>query len=482
MKTLFAFVCSIIFISTNFFCLNSPVLYGQEYEKSLVSKDVAIELDAVQTKKGTFIASVMYTDKSEDLRDCQVKFYRSSNNGKSWDSVYSVLAEDIYLRNADPFMSIDSEGNIYVIIMRLPQGFISHLWVYKSTDDGLSWEVAGKPVTGSSFADYAHVLGGNPGEVFAAYTEYNPSPSLIYFTNSTDYAQTWTTPKILIKFSGNFAAVGSDIRWLKGNKIGIAFGDYNHQSTYFTYSNDFGKTWEKLVDLPTITYTVNKVIANKDFEHLGVISHNPHKQNSQIFFSFTDDVNSTWTTKIIENSAAYCEGIIDNNGNYHIVYNDFDNGQSHLTYTYSTDKGKTFYNTQRLFSSSYNGSSNVGEYQSLILGSDNKIYLTYVDWSDKSSVSQIVFPPMLTNITPDKENDNAPMIFPNPADDYIRIKNINDGENCNVEIYSVDGKLVIQSNFVNSDNSINLEKLIPGAYLIQIKLNNQTFIEKFIKK
>jgi hypothetical protein len=325
-------------------------------------------------------------------------------------------------------------------------------------------------------------LGGNPGEVFAAYTEYNPSPSIIYFTNSTDYAQTWTTPKILMKFSGNFAAVGSDIRWLKGNKIGIAFGDYNHQSTYFTYSNDFGKTWEKLVDLPTITYTVNKVIANKDFEHLGVISHNPHKQNSQIFFSYTDDVNSTWTTKIIENSAAYCEGIIDNNGNYHIVYNDFDNGQSHLTYTYSTDKGKTFYNTQRLFSSSYNGSSNVGEYQSLILGSDNKIYLTYVDWSDKSSVSQIVFPPMLINSAPDKENDNAPMIFPNPADDYIRIKNINDGENCNVEIYSVDGKLVLQSNFVNSDNSINLEKFIPGAYLIQIKLNNQTFIEKFIKK
>jgi hypothetical protein len=472
-----------VFLMLIFFFITPYLLFAKDLEKSQVTDNVSIELDAVQTKAGTFLAAVMITDKKEDILNCQIRDYRSTNYGKSWDSVYSVDKDSSYQRNADPFMTIDSEGNIYIVLMRIKtiSENIANLWVYKSNDDGLNWSIAGKPVNGVNFADYPQIIAGDNGKLFVSYTEYKPSPFTINMTKSDDYGISWHDSKTIKPGITGYSSVGADMAWLKDNIICIAFGDYGANTTYLTSSKDFGETWLPCTALPTISYSVNKIVCSREFEHFGVITHNPHKSNSVVYFNYTLDGGYSWSNKIIDHSSAYCEGLIDKYGNYHIVYNNFENGKFNLTYVYSTDNGLNFSNPVKLISSSYNGSINKGEYQSLIMGKDNQLYITYIDWSELSKVSQIVFPPMLINSVSQSES-NSIKIYPNPAEDFFMLNNTISGETYTIEIYNFEGQLVQQNSYNINGNKVNIKNLTTGSYLVLIKSHNQTFIEKLVKK
>ncbi len=74
-------------------------------------------------------------------------------------------------------------------------------------------------------------------------------------------------------------------------------------------------------------------------------------------------------------------------------------------------------------------------------------------------------------------------IFPNPAIDKINIeiesKLTKPGF---VQVFSLDGRKVLEQAFFNQGFSVNIPDLFPGIYLLQISHNDKLEVKKFIKK
>lgn len=66
--------------------------------------------------------------------------------------------------------------------------------------------------------------------------------------------------------------------------------------------------------------------------------------------------------------------------------------------------------------------------------------------------------------------DNSISIYPNPASDFVIIKNANNAQTLKVEIYSMDGKIVQSEKLfsVNSEYKLMLNNLFSGKYLLKI--------------
>jgi hypothetical protein len=69
-------------------------------------------------------------------------------------------------------------------------------------------------------------------------------------------------------------------------------------------------------------------------------------------------------------------------------------------------------------------------------------------------------------------------IYPNPAHDLLFVQNC--APDSHVQIFDLNGKLVTSSHL--SNNQINISHLSKGRYIITITDNNQTFVQKIIKK
>lgn len=75
--------------------------------------------------------------------------------------------------------------------------------------------------------------------------------------------------------------------------------------------------------------------------------------------------------------------------------------------------------------------------------------------------------------------ENRVSIYPNPAQDYIKIKN-NFSENQTVVIYNVAGQTIMKQEINQNENSLDVTKLASGIYFVQLPNNNTTL--KWIKE
>ena len=71
-------------------------------------------------------------------------------------------------------------------------------------------------------------------------------------------------------------------------------------------------------------------------------------------------------------------------------------------------------------------------------------------------------------------------LYPNPAiDGIVYIKTLNN-QSKDVTVYDVFGKIVLQDRI--STNMLNIGRLSPGVYVIQVKENNKTMTRKLVVK
>ena len=66
--------------------------------------------------------------------------------------------------------------------------------------------------------------------------------------------------------------------------------------------------------------------------------------------------------------------------------------------------------------------------------------------------------------------DNSISIYPNPATNFVSIKNANNSQSLKVEVYSLDGRLVqLEKLFsINSEYKLTFNNLLSGKYLLKI--------------
>lgn len=85
----------------------------------------------------------------------------------------------------------------------------------------------------------------------------------------------------------------------------------------------------------------------------------------------------------------------------------------------------------------------------------------------------------LATQTSGKLSNSDLIIYPNPVSDNLTIETADLIRR--VEIYSMDGKMVLQSNHNTNNLKVNLNNLKPGMYFLRVQTTTQLFTEKVVK-
>lgn len=91
--------------------------------------------------------------------------------------------------------------------------------------------------------------------------------------------------------------------------------------------------------------------------------------------------------------------------------------------------------------------------------------------------------PLITNKLSNKDdnlNNSDIVIYPNPSEDILTVSN-HDKE-IQIQIFSLEGKRLINKKILKNDSSVNVSQLATGTYIIEIYRDNEVFYKKFIKK
>lgn len=80
-----------------------------------------------------------------------------------------------------------------------------------------------------------------------------------------------------------------------------------------------------------------------------------------------------------------------------------------------------------------------------------------------------------------KQNTLPPLlIFPNPAQNWISLKNTGIEQNTGISVYTLNGQLLLQKMQLNTVNRINISQIPNGVYLVLLKNERQTSTQKLV--
>lgn len=144
----------------------------------------------------------------------------------------------------------------------------------------------------------------------------------------------------------------------------------------------------------------------------------------------------------------------------------------------STD-GKNFKRVNFVNSKSVNGSSNQTlEYAiEMPLLVQSQFKLVQVDFDGTQTESNIV--QLIPNLF-----SNQVQLFPNPAGNIVKIKNVSvrDGEKVEVLIFDLLGKQVFETQFLGKEKELSLTSLSPGTYVVKVINGNSMNTIKLVKE
>ena len=111
------------------------------------------------------------------------------------------------------------------------------------------------------------------------------------------------------------------------------------------------------------------------------------------------------------------------------------------------------------------------------------LYDSTYQYYDSSKIYAVIFDETLS--TSEISFAEKPFVcYPNPAKDVLNISFTDDSECQSVEIYSIDGRLVVETFPETSQSStINIANLTPGLYLIKVRMSDgKEFTERIVKE
>ncbi|MBT8379658.1 MAG: exo-alpha-sialidase [Ignavibacteria bacterium] len=240
----------------------------------------------------------------------RIGYSYSSDGGETWS--VSELTPQIIPNaplSSDPVVVVDTSGNFYIVTVSLNEtSGNGELWVFKSTDQGITFNQVYEMASGPWFEDKEWAATDlNPASPFAntlycSWTRFAFGTDIL-FIRSTDEGVNWNSPVQVSDaggVQGSFPAVGPN-----GEVYIVWLGSSGSGQILFDKSTDGG-----------LTFGTDKVVSNSPnawFPHLAV------------------DVSG---------------GI--NNGYIYAVWNDLRNGDDDVFISYSSDNGDTWSSSMRV--------------------------------------------------------------------------------------------------------------------------------------
>lgn len=471
---------SYYFLLTFVFILNKSL--GQEL--GLLHSEPVVELEAVQTSEGSFLTATMERTDTGD----KVILYRSTDLGYHWIVSDSIVSGDNGMLSAfDPVLAQDEMGRIYLIVMRqVSEGddvINIDLELYASIDDGVNWDYIGDPHSGLGAADYPQLIAKEDGELHLVYSLFRTIDGT--FTGDAVYKKSlnggisWSEPYVFLWDFSN--SVGPDLNWYMDDQLIMGYGSSTDPELFVTIGSQTDVDWSELRVLPSSeSGNIVKPITNPDESIVYLISHKPHETEAMINFHRYVHATDSWTILEIT-TGAYAEAVLDDENAIHFIYNKKIGEEYQLCYIYSVDNGLTFTEPVVLYKGLFE-TNYAGEYQSLILGEDGLLYLTFCDWSDLSKAKMLIFPTFISEtsvgIGAIKTIDYN--LYPNPASTNLLLTFSLENKPSNIRIYDMNGKLIKQQNVIGEGQMhIDLSGFTAGSYLIQFHSANQIVIKQF---
>ncbi len=463
----------------------------------------------------------------EYLQKVKIKIKVSEDGGITWSNETTLPHLQLNYTSADPSIVFDNNGNIYLcyIDYKLTKDE-GKVVVRKSVDGGYTWS---SPTTVVSIQDDAPRIpidrpwisidtsgtstNGNlyvtTMNAHGAIPDFHP-----YFFVSTDDNSTWSSLRNLD--GGN---------WLSGNLIpqpmptntvssnGIFYAIYpsykisqNVLPQYILATSiDGGNSFNYSSAFASANSGVNDSLAKSSYVLISDPSNSNHlafvflqkngNDPADVFMIESFDNGFTWSSPLLvndDNSNRLQDMVwasFDVDGDLVISWRDRRNGDNN---TYETDY--EFYATAKShgsnqFDSNFLLSNSVIAYDTILAENGNDfmcnrvlndtIYSVWSDtrngslnvWYQKTSTAGELL--IIKSITSSKVS-----IYPNPASHIIQIKH--SLINAKLEVFSLEGKLIIMNPNYSSNENILIENLPKGRYVYT--LNNGEYSGSFIKK
>ena len=446
-----------------------------------------VELETVQSKiSNTFITASM--ERYGEIT--RVPIHRSTDNAYSWSLMDSILpnVEEGDDEIPDPVVTCDELGHFYLMVMRvrenLPIVYLeADLELYRSIDDGQSWEYVSAPHAYDGIADYPQIISRGEGELYLVYS-YIPNftsgfESRLVFMKSVDGGINWSPRYEFL--NDTLLSIGPDIAWGPDEKIIVTTGNRNDNLIYSFISENFGESWTEgsIFEVPNGEDShISKPVGNPALDFYGVISHHAHENNTPIaYHAYEGEIASSH----ILGEGAYAQACITDDAKIHLVYNKEQANNFTINYIFSEDRGLSFSEPIVLYSSSFDNSG-YGEYQSLVYGNDGLFYLSFCDWADNSSAKTLIFSPSISNT--ESEVGQELKVYPIPAYSDLHIE-FPDGHKVEtIRVFDLNGRLLkeVQPVANNSQQLLDISGLPTAMYLLQLMEENRYIVRKIIKE
>jgi len=270
----------------------------------------------------------------------RIGYSYSTDGGETWSvsALTPQIIPDAPL-SSDPVVVVDTSGNFYIITVSLNETNANgELWVFKSTDQGVTFNQVYEMASGPWFEDKEWAATDlNPVSPFAntiycSWTRFSFGTEILLI-RSTDEGMTWNSPvqvSDLGGVQGSFPAVGPN-----GEVYVIWLGYSGSGQIMFDKSTDGG-----------LTFGIDKVISNSPnawFPHLAVdLSNGP------------------------------------NNGYIYAVWNDERNGDDDVFLSYSTNDGDTWSSALRVNNDPV-GNGKLQYWPSIAISELGEIVILYYD-------------------------------------------------------------------------------------------------------
>lgn len=339
-----------------------------------------------------------------DLPDGDVRagYYVSFDSGNTWSGDGIIDISTIPNTNAagDPAMAIHDMNNLYFAYIAFSRTIddAGGVFVSKSNDGGLTWNNP-VPVAWNSlsvFHDKEYIAvdaSGSQydGNVYVTWTRFEASYP-IYFSRSTDGGASFSSP-VQISDAGLTLCQGSVPAVSPDGEIYVVWYNYNTSAIRFVRSLDGGVTWGAHTQVASVS-ELNCPLPGGNF-----------RCNS--FPSLAVDPT---------------------NGDLHVAWGDYRNGDADIYYAHSTDGGASWSTAQRINDDP--------------VGNDFHQFFPWMDVSDNGTLYVGWF---------DSRNDDNPYAAPFYYDEYVTM--------------STDGGSTFGTNVRISEVSANAELQFSGTFI-----------------
>lgn len=312
--------------------------------------------------------------------------YFSTNSAQSWAGFLLPL-QPTYTDGGDPAVAFDHQGNLYYACMNFTRlangsGNTSAMYVFKSTNSGMTYGVPTLVVSGAGPGDFQdkEYIATDPfnGKVYMSWTRFTATADIL-FSGSNNGGATFASPApTVISDPANNSNQGSvPAAGAVANQVYVAWENFNINRILIDKSNNGGITFNALggditvANITPLPATLPGEFGNfrvNSFPTMDVCRNESNPFNGHVYIAWADNRNgdgdilfvksvnggATWSAPLRVNDDALGNGkdqffpwlSVDENCKVNIAFydrrDDAANRKFHVYFTHSTDDGVTF--------------------------------------------------------------------------------------------------------------------------------------------